>query len=155
MVREFDALSPPTFYFSKLEVAIINVATGNNQEALRDLQVLEGLWKDETVEPHFLAITAYLYSRIDQPTDAQRLFKRLEAMAPEYTVGPGTWGLAFLAIGDQGSSLKWFNQAADQKGYDDSYGVLFQLSVSSFRDPVLEQPEFIEVRKRMGPRYSQ
>lgn len=151
LLREASALVP-SFPFDTLELAISEAAMGNKSEALRNLRIVEGLWQDVAVEPAFLAMAAYTYSRIGRPEDAQRMVDRLDAMSAEYTVGPGSWALAYLAMGDEENALIKFNQAADLNGYDDSYSVTGEFSTTTDLDPRLEQPEFVEVLNRLGPK---
>jgi hypothetical protein len=71
-------------------------------------------------------------------------------MAAEYNVGSATWALAYLAIGEQERALEWLNTAAENRIPDGGFMVLWWLRANAFSDPVLEQPEFVEVRSRLG-----
>jgi TolB-like protein/Flp pilus assembly protein TadD len=143
----------PVLPLSKLTLCSVEAGRGNEASALRHLRAAEGLWQDETAEPVYLAWAAYCYSRIGHADDVRRLFNRLEAMAGEYTVGAAAWAIAFLALGERESALMWLKRAAAQNGYDDSYAIVSELALNRiFQNPVLEQPEFVEIRKRLGPK---
>ena len=55
-----------------------------------------------------------------------------------------------LARGDEEQALYWLARIAEEK--EPYRGVLpiIALKQNTFRDPVLDQPEFIEVRERLG-----
>ena len=140
-------LTAPNLYLARVETI-----TGNSSAALQQLRIIEGFWQNEPAEPSDLAVAAYLYSRIGRQDDAQRLFDRLRIMAADYTVSPGTWALANLAIGDQDNVLEWLDQAASLNGYDESFAIIHDVIVNIYLDPRLDQPEFVEVRNRLGPK---
>ncbi len=58
--------------------------------------------------------------------------------------------LLYLAINDQQRVLDWLKVAADNPQPYKSFIVLMWLKNNVWNDPILDQPEFVEVRSRLG-----
>jgi len=128
---------------------------GYHEEALEALRLAETLMLQEnplarSQPQYWLAEIAYAYGRIGRAEDARRYFDALEAMSADYSVGAATWALAYLAIGDHEQSLHWLNVAADNRIADAGWRTLEELASNNRSDPVLDRPEFVEVRQRLG-----
>ena len=92
----------------------------------------------------------YLYGRAKSSEDAQRLFGLLQDRASEYHIGAGAWAQAYLGVGDQQQALEWLNTAANTPALDNGFVNLYVIAGNFTADPILEQPEFREVRSRLG-----
>ncbi len=57
---------------------------------------------------------------------------------------------AYLGIGDDDRALHWLNRAAENPEHYEAYYAVNFLKTNSLVDPVLEQPRFSEVRRRLG-----
>ena len=79
-----------------------------------------------------------------------RLFTRLEALANDYNIGSATWASAYLAIGEEERALEWLIAAAENQMPDEGFSMLWNLRANTFGNPILDQPEFVEVRNRLG-----
>ena len=55
-----------------------------------------------------------------------------------------------VAIGDQQRALGWLKDAADKPQPYESHGAQTYLKTNIWNDPILDQPEFVEVRSRLG-----
>jgi len=91
-----------------------------------------------------LALGAYAYGRVRRREDANRLFKRLEETAA------AAWVIGYLAIEDDKQALYWLNLAAEKREPYEAYFALIGLKTNWFSDPILDQPEFVAVRSRLG-----
>ena len=147
----YDAVAlMPDFHGAHVMIAFAEAIRGNDAIALESLRVAENLWADDFVAPLFLAFVAHTYGAIGQPAEARRLFERLDDTSAEYTVGDATWALAYLGLGDRERALEWLNRAADSTMPDEGYLVRFFIRSNFYSDPILEEPEFVEVRSRLG-----
>ena len=71
-------------------------------------------------------------------------------MAADYGVGAANWALAYLALGEHEEALRWLTTAADNRIADAGWRNLEELASNNRADPVLDRPEFVEVRDRLG-----
>jgi len=132
-------------------LAFFQAIRGYHEEALEELRLAETLQENPLAASQTsLAEFAYAYGRIGRAEDARRYFDAIEAMSADYSVGAATWALAYLAIGDHEQSLHWLNVAADNRIADAGWRNLEELASNNRSDPVLDRPEFVEVRQRLG-----
>ena len=71
----------------------------------------------------------------------------------DHPTGAGDWALAHLAIGDEERTLEWLNRDAEKveaNEPDVGYWSLLYVTENIFADPILDQPEFVAVRSRLG-----
>ena len=127
-------------------MALVEAIRGNHAEAERWLRFAESDERSVTG----LGEIAYGYSRIGRPDEAQRIFERINALAAEYRIGRGNWAMAYLAIGDEQRALEFLNAAADNRSADSGWRNELMIAQNVLSDPVLEQPEFVAVRERLG-----
>ena len=73
----------------------------------------------------------------------------LEAFAADYAVGPGDWALAALSTGDNSSALEWLERGIARPSPGPGWGNFVIIARNGFSDPVLERPEFVEIRKHL------
>ena len=126
----------------------MEIARGNNETALRHLQLSEEQLGDNPVIV-FLPEIAYAYGRLQRREDAQRLFDTITARAGEQQIGLGGWIMAHAAIGDYDRALELLKQAAEKVAnseVDEGFFNLMNFKMNIMHDPVLEEPEFIAVR---------
>ncbi len=121
---------------------------GNADAALRALAVAEE--RISVCCGGWLSRLAYAYSRIGHRDEAVRLPNELEGLSDEVSrVGPGHLALAHLAAGNYEESLGWYDtfiENADRPQGDT--GLRPYIKANVFSDPILERPEFVEMRSR-------
>ena len=126
------------------------VVLGNFAEAREALRLTAML---EDSPSAWSAFRAYSYSIMGDDQEASRLFTQFETWAANVDrVGAGDWAAAYLAVGDNEQALAWLNRALERieaQEPDLSMLVLLRLKQNVFSDPVLEEPEFAAVRKRI------
>ena len=91
-------------------------------------------------------------SALTPARDARRIVTEIEALGADLDIGAGAWALAYLAIGDRERALRWLERGAEKaqrKEFDPAFIALMHLRLNPFSDPVLEQPEFREIRDRL------
>jgi TolB-like protein len=132
-----------------IELARVEFLRGNNAAVARHLREQE---RRGIRPPASIPLIAYFYHIVGADDDARRVTGMLEAYAVDYTVGPGDWALAALSTGDNDVALQWLEQAASRRSLGADTGLLFLIAENRLADPVLERPEFVEVRNRLRPR---
>ena len=139
----------PTSSISHSILSQLETARGNSAVALEEAKIAEQLLLDNTNSSH-LSAAIYAYGRIGCQEDARRLFEQLEETASSRRVAAGAMVQAYLGIGDDDRALDWLNRAAENpEPYEAYYAVNF-LKANWLVDPLLEQPRFSEVRRRLG-----
>ena len=79
----------------------------------------------------------------------KRIFEKIEALAREYVVTDAAWALAYLAVEDPDKALRSLSRVADQSSAGEDVS-LATITFNMFAAPVLKQPEFLELRRRLG-----
>ncbi len=125
----------------------------NPEAALVELRVVEEL--EPNPSAFIRSLTAYIYGRIGRSDDARRLFDRFQEVANENGSSNMSLAsdhvLASLAIGDQAEALKWLEAIADSPGPETgTFPFKAAIVWNHHSDPILDQPEFVEVRSRLG-----
>ncbi|MGI9257191.1 MAG: hypothetical protein ACR2QQ_00005 [Gammaproteobacteria bacterium] len=138
----------PASRHAHLQLGLAEAMRGNDTQALEELRITEQLGLPR---PADLVRTAYGYAQIGRPGDAARLLGEFEEFAAsDIRIGPAQWGLAHLAAGDSAQALEWFNTAADNRIPVGGFFITAQVKGNVLSDPILDQPEFVEVRSRLG-----
>lgn len=131
--------------------ALVQMARGDLAAARKYVELSDALEAERSESPLAgtnLARRAYIYGRIGDPERARGQYERLRSLASRLQVNDVTWALASLAVGDRTAALEHLEAAAGNSYRD--VGLVDDLIVhNATRDPVLEQPEFVEVRKRL------
>jgi TolB-like protein/tetratricopeptide (TPR) repeat protein len=131
-------------------LAYTEVARGDDVAALREMEITQQLLEDRTAL--YLVDLAYSYGRLGDRGNAQRLYDEIAALAADQDIGAGGWALASMAIGDYEEGLRWLNVGADKAArheLDAGMFSLMNLKLNFTADPMLETPEFVEVRNRL------
>jgi TolB-like protein/Tfp pilus assembly protein PilF len=146
--REAIALDPSSD-FPSLLAGMFLAARGDVAEAIEYVRTgdeilgaVENAWA--------LGELAYAYGLAQDQDEARRTFDRLVALSADHRVGPVSWTWAYLGIGDDARALEMLNLVATERTPDEA-GIFRGLFKRNFAgDPVLERPEFVEVRGRLG-----
>jgi TolB-like protein/DNA-binding winged helix-turn-helix (wHTH) protein/Tfp pilus assembly protein PilF len=127
---------------------------GRREEALAELRRAEQLprVRDTALS---IANQAYAYAQNGRPDDARRLFDLLATQARDRRHQAGNWALAYLAIGDfaaaRGALETVIEKIANEEP-DAGYLSLRLVRANIYSDPVLEQPEFVALRRQLRGR---
>ena len=134
----------PNRVTSHWRLALEMILVEDNTGAARQLRFAETLDGDNTA-------VAYLFSRIGLQEDATRVLNRFEELvATGRRIPAASWVLANLARGDEDQAYEWLSRAAETKEPYESISVLHLLRRNNFRDPILDQPRFVELREQLG-----
>ncbi len=121
------------------------------QTARQELELTENLLGEQRPVIYLLD-TSYAYGRLGDTGSAQRLFAEISAAAKEQEIGAGGWAIANMAIGNYDEALTWLRTGAEKAArheIDAGMFSLMNLKMNITADPVLERPEFVEVRERL------
>ncbi len=123
-------------------------ALGNNEASLAALRRTEQLLPSGAA-PSIRGEVAYGYGLLGHPEDAQRGFELVRDLAIDRYVDASTWARVYMAVGDYDEALRRTNIAADYRDLlQDPWPTHF-ISQNTLRDPILEEPEWIDVRSRL------
>ncbi|HSG66955.1 MAG TPA: hypothetical protein VLD39_18245, partial [Gammaproteobacteria bacterium] len=129
------------FYLAETEAARddYSAAVGN----LRIFEQLIGGWAQGSI-----ARAAYVYSLAGRPDDVRRVL----ALVEERPTPPSQIQLALgqLALGNHEAALRLFRDSLENPLPLPGATITILVKNNVFDDPVLEQPEFVEVRDRLG-----
>jgi tetratricopeptide (TPR) repeat protein len=128
------------------------IARGHNDDALRELQLSETLIGANNRSIMYLVDLLYCFSRLGREDDVKRLFTEIQTLASQQELGTGGWATVYLATGQRSEALEQLRLGAERarnKVLDPGFLNLMNIRMNLARDPVLEQPEFVEVRKRL------
>ena len=142
-----DAIAAtPNDAFGYFYLAEIEAARGNYIAAIENLRLFEQLIDYEVQGS--VARAAYVYSLSGRPDDAARVFALIE----ELDIPASSMQLAvdYLAIGDIEESLRLFQEAAENRLPESGATLTIMIKRNIYNDSVLEQPDFVEVRSRLG-----
>ena len=123
--------------------AEIEAARGNSAAALENLAIEETLGLRGRGSH---ARATYLYSRLGRPEDAVRLFEALQQLSPN----PIQLAAGHLAVGEPAEALRLLHLVAESELPETGALLRMILVRNIYNDPVLEQPEFVEIRGMLG-----
>ncbi len=126
-------------------------ASGNTAAARENLNRAAQIWQPT---PYWgVAFMAYLYGRLGEPDQASRLLARLDDSTPDPPARDRSYrAFATLGTGDRAGALREWNDLVDsylEEGLPVSAN-FYRFKTNWLLDPILDQPEFVEVRSRLG-----
>ena len=139
----------PTYRLAHVMLGVLEAMRGSSEVALELLRKTELLFAGAAT-PSLFAELAYGYGRAGSREDAARIVRQLEETGVEHHVGAGSWALAYLALGNEDEVLRWLETAAADLGPDEGFFEVNAMRANYWSDPILDQPEFVEVRSRLG-----
>ncbi len=141
---------------SYMMLAIAQKVDGNLAAAKDNLNRARQIWQPAPVWG--LGRMAYLYGLLDEPEEAARLLVQIENVAPKDPnsyVYRGDIARAIMGTGDTERALREWSELVDDYIEKDHPAGPYQINkfkLNVFQDPVLEEPEFLELRRRLGYR---
>ena len=138
----------PINAYSHAYLAQAEARQGNYAKALESLQTTE-LLLGYTHSGFLLGQLGYVYGLAKSPEDAARILERMETVAKESRVGDLSFASAYMGIGDHDRALALLTRVAEEKVLDEGASFFGRFVNNDWDDPVLEQPEFVEVRQRL------
>ncbi|MCZ6498446.1 MAG: tetratricopeptide repeat protein, partial [Gammaproteobacteria bacterium] len=130
-------------------LATAEAANGNTAGARDNLNRALQIWQPTPVWGK--VSMAYLYGRLGDPDQAARLVAQLDDSIFD-PLDPDR-AFALLGTGDREGALREWTDLVNsylEEGLPADPGPINEFKVNWSRDPVLDQPEFVEVRSRLG-----
>jgi tetratricopeptide (TPR) repeat protein len=135
-----------------LWLAFTETARGDPEEAKRELELTEQLLGENRVMIVLVGLV-YGYGRVGDLDNARRVFDEITAIADRgEDIGAGGWASAHLAVGHLDEALEWLQRGVEKATRhepDTGYYSLMNIRMNATNDPVLERPEFVDVRDRL------
>jgi len=139
----------PTWGDPRISLAFAEIARGNLNEALAHLRLGEQLLGGQVPGTGVVSEISYAYARAGSLEDAERFFSQIEQ--------PADSRLAHMELvrGNDQAALELLEEIAesypettDTRAWSNAN--LGRLVWNTWNDPILDQPEFVEVRSRLG-----
>jgi len=152
--RQFrEALNvDPTAGSTYILLSMAQLLSGNTDEAEDNLKRAMQIWQPT---PNWgYAYGAYLYGRLGQPAEAERLLREFDKFTIDSTNPDRAW-LPFATLGTRDTDralaqLTDFIGSYVDEGQPARPSAIQMFRTNRLRDPILDQPEFVEVRSRLG-----
>ncbi len=133
----------------RILLATANVALGNRQEALRQLQIAESLGAGASA--FRLGQMAIVYSQAGSSDAAQRLFNEFQMRAEDETQPDTRWAMVYVAIGRYDEAFEILERAIENYSAAD-INMLIEVGSNGWGDSVLlNDPRFQRLRARIYP----
>jgi len=123
-----------------MQLAFVEIARGNDDEALKHLEVLARL------APGGLRFSQIVlaYGQLGRREDALKMFSVFEENEARSPVGDAVWARAYIGVGAYDQALQRLKSAVNSRVFTD-FVVLTQFASNPWNDPVLNEPEFREL----------
>jgi TolB-like protein/Flp pilus assembly protein TadD len=139
----------PTSGNAQMHLARIEVSRGNHVEGSRRLQMAEQLFEGTIYPASWVAMMAEAYALADRPEDSSRLLNELERRSQVAQINNADSAIGALAARNYGEALRWVRAAIDSREL--TPGSLQEIKANVYQDPVLEGPEWRDLRARIHP----
>jgi adenylate cyclase len=139
----------PTNAVQRANLAALEFVLGNETAALEEAKLSEQML-GQHANPAYVALIAYAFGLCGAAADAKRLFARFEEIAATRRVAAAAWAWAYLAVGDSRQALHWIKVLGEHRYPYEAMFAALNLEANWFDDPILEQPEFVAARRKLG-----
>jgi TolB-like protein/Flp pilus assembly protein TadD len=149
--REALRLDPTNILF-RLSIGRATRQLGRYRESEESYRAAEQMLEGHPSAAVWIPNMAYGYAMLELPDDALRLVKQYETSADAQGAGAGTWAFIYLAMRDEEkvrSQLITAIAKVEAAEIDTGFWALMGIKDNIFGDPMLEQPEFVALRKRI------
>ena len=143
----------PDNHRQRLSGAVLEYLLGNEEAATREARIASKLRIDDDLDFNILATYAQSYGALGFADEAAKyldLFVARASQEPEGAIDPGTWARVYIGAGYWDKALEYIELAVEQLENGFSFGGTTSIVRNRYRQPELEQPEFVELRKRLG-----
>jgi TolB-like protein/Flp pilus assembly protein TadD len=132
-----------------LNLALLEQTLGKHELALAHARIGERLVHN-TLNPAGFAMAANAYGYAGDHASAARMNELIESAAETRRVASAVRVLGYLGIGDETRALHWLRQLAEHRDPHEAYFGHLSLKGNWYADPILEKPQFVAVRKKLG-----
>jgi TolB-like protein len=141
----------PTVPVLRSWLAFVEIARGNPDAAATELARAEQLLEGNR-QLVFLPELAYSYSRIGRNADAERIAAEIGQAGSGIEIGSGGRAMIALAVGDRARAVEELEAAIvkiENYEIDEGFFNLMNLRMNVAADPVLEEPQFVDLRNKL------
>ncbi len=136
----------PTDSAARQARAFLEALRGNTAEAIRQIRIADDLRASQGIDPRS-PFEVYTYGRLGLVDEAKRAFEKVRRHAASQA--PIDWVYHYLGIGDVSHALEWARRVAERP-LPPWANTEHAFVLNSTRDPVLERPEFLELRAKLA-----
>lgn len=148
-LHEKAARENPSSSLPYLLQAIPEHALGEDARAIQALKIADELMPDQAV-PGIRGHIAYGYKNVGRDEDAKRVWDRVEPALSDRFYDPAIWVWGCRVKGDRAGALEVLRKSVEQPQYRQEIFLHTFLKQNIWHDPVLDEPEFAAIRKRMA-----
>jgi len=142
---EEDPLEPVFYWW----IAVSRSSEGEYERAIPALLTQIGLMGGDVSDE--LGFLGYLYARNGQPSQAREVLERMNDRVREGVyVSPVAFAWVHIGLDDHEEAMAWLN-----RGFDSRANWMLTLDVHPVFQSIREDPEFVELERRMGLRGEQ
>ena len=138
----------PSSFNTYYQLASTEVMRGNDEDALRALEIAEALYERIETEDWRLAQFAFAYSQLGRQEDVFRILIDLEELNERSLVDDAVWAMMYLALNEHDDALRYLETAVNEQL--PNMFTLAEIKANAFQLPVLEEPQFRELRGQIG-----
>jgi TolB-like protein len=151
-IGEAIEIDPVTDHVRYLDLAMVEYLSGNSRAAIENLnRAVQIMSSREVFRVDYIA---HLYGLLGDVATAEKLLARFQELYGSNERAAGrTLGFAYLGVRDKIRALDDWTQTVDgylEKGWPVSPGRISRFRDNWLNDPILEEPEFLELRRRLG-----
>jgi TolB-like protein/Tfp pilus assembly protein PilF len=142
----------PTEFPARQHLGVMQALLGNGGAAEAEFRTLEGQFGGK-LPLVLLPELAMGYSMIGLDDDARRLVDEILSIAEQREVGAGTVAMAYLAVGERDKAIAQLQIAVDRAERREPDGGFFSLMIiknNVIQNAILEEPQFRDLRARLG-----
>jgi TolB-like protein/DNA-binding winged helix-turn-helix (wHTH) protein len=137
----------PSDLAARSHLVLLETIRGRTDQAMRERSIIEEMRAIEGSEWPLYASTIYTLGRLGLHDIARRRFEQARREADNQS--PTAWIYHHLGIGDVDGAYEWAERVASQPLPPYArYELHFVLNTT--RDPVLDRPEFVALRQKLG-----
>ncbi|MGD8808685.1 MAG: hypothetical protein PVG24_03715, partial [Gammaproteobacteria bacterium] len=148
-LHEKAARENPASSMPYLLQAIPQHALGDDGRAFQALKIAEELMPAEAV-PGVRGHIAYGYANVGREEEGKRLWSEVEQTMGDLFYDPALWVWINRIKGDRAGALEALRKAVEEPQYRQEIFLRTFLKQNNWHDPMLEEPEFVELRKRLA-----
>ena len=138
----------PAAFNVHMQIAFTEIARGNREEALRELETAEQLFTGSNLDRYRFAQFAFAYSQLGRREDVTRLVDRFEEVTLDDPADDALWSMMYLALGDYEQAFSRLEQAINVQ--DPNIFTLAEIKANAYQMPVLDEPRFQRLRDQIG-----
>jgi TolB-like protein len=149
---ESAILIQPAHLFCHFGLALVHARVGNAELAEMESRLIEQMIGRNRL-PALLPTLAANYANIGLDDDVERIVAEIEGLADQTAYGPGAFAVLYVAQRNRERAREWLEVAVanvERGETDPSYFTLMNLKNNLYDVPMLEEPEFVELRQRIG-----